>query len=90
MTRQSFMYDGSSASLKKAIELSRAGQSVLCPVCGASLKIATTLAEANSQGIHPGVVCPADSSHVFETFYTQEHVGFWDDFEKEIGTGEDD
>jgi len=87
---QRVVYDGSSVSLKTVLEVNRNGGDVLCPKCGTPLLIAVSMVEARSKGIHPGIFCPQDETHVHTTFYTNEHASFWEEFDKELDTIEVD
>ena len=54
---------GQDAGVHAICERHAAGEIPVCPRCGSDLVIAFGWEEANALGIHPGIVCPEDSTH---------------------------
>ncbi|MEA5472334.1 hypothetical protein [Spirulina sp. 06S082] len=76
-----FVYDGSSKDLQKAIDLSTKGEKVLCHKCGAELLIIASVEEEAKYGKSSGIYCPTDPSHIQIHFTLgSRRIRFWKEF----------
>jgi hypothetical protein len=65
--KSTITYNPKEQSISWAQQIHNEGSVLLCPKCGAELIVALTLEEANQSKVHPGIFCPNNSDHVFET-----------------------
>jgi hypothetical protein len=65
--KSTITYNPKEQSISWAQQIHNEGNVLLCPKCGAELIVALTLEEANHSKVHPGIFCPNNSDHVFET-----------------------
>lgn len=65
--KSTIVYNPKEQGISWAQQMHDEGNVLRCPKCSAELIVALTLKEANQSKVHPGIFCPNDSKHVFET-----------------------
>jgi exo-beta-1,3-glucanase (GH17 family) len=63
---ESYVYDGTDASLEYVAKHYKSGVKILCPKCNSELLVALDLETANQHKVHTGIYCTKDISHVCE------------------------
>lgn len=81
MSTKSIIYRPDQHSLQEIQVTQDQGIALLCPICGTELIIALDIKTANEKGVHPGIFCPNNQSHIHRLVSLADaHNAVWDLF----------